>query len=133
MKILKKFFFWLVVIPVFSYFILCMITTWLTMRSDSKVNNLEIVSWEDTIPVNIKIPVQYVDRKMVLTKSAAIRTKDGVRYSFRVDPENPNIYWITKMCPRFGGKYWIRYKISDPEIEKQLIELYQTLNEDGKP
>ena len=96
------------------------------MRSDSKVNNLEIVSWEDTIPVNIKIPVQYVDRKMVLTKSAAIRTKDGVRYSFRVDPENPNIYWITKMRPRFGGKYWIRYKITDPEIEKQLIELYQT-------
>ena len=133
MKILKKIFFRLIGLPILIFFLLGMIAPDFSIFTDPKVKLLEIVSWEDTLPVNIKIPVQYIDKHWIVTKSSTIRTKEGEYYSFRVDPEKTNEFWITKLRFFFGGKYLIRYKITDPEIEKQLIKLYQTHHEDEKP
>ena len=125
-KVLKNLFFVLIVIPLFSYYFLCELTTCSTKSSDEKITKLEIVCWEGLLPVNITIPVRHVDEKPETKVSCSLETKDDGRYWLTFDPDKPDALWITKMRFRFGGKYWETYQVTDPSIAKQLIELYKT-------
>ena len=126
MNILKKILFFFIGVPVLSFFLLITLSNWSQMQSDSKVDKLEIVEWEGLLPINITVPVCYVDKVGIFTKSSTMRTNKGEDYSFRVDPDHPDRYWITRMRFMFGGKYWVRYRITDSAVEKQLAELYRT-------
>ena len=125
-KVLRILFYLLIAIPIFAYYFLCELTTCSTKSSDEKITKLEIVCWEDLLPVNITIPVRHVDEKPETKVSCSLETKDGGRYKLKFDPDKPDALWITKMRFRFGGKYWETYQVTDPSITKQLIELYKT-------
>ena len=90
-------------------------------------NNIEAVSWEDSISLNKDIPVLFVDTKEIFTTGCRITDKAGYRFLFRVDPDDPNKFWITLLKLEFGGLIacTARYQITDPEIEKQLVELFR--------
>ena len=126
MKDVKKILFCLIAFPVLMFFLWGMIAPDFSILTDPEVKLLEIVSWEEILPVKLNVPVRYVDKQWIFTKSSFIKTKDGERYSFRIDPEKENVFWITKLRCFLGGKYLVRYKITDPEVEKKLIELYKT-------
>ena len=90
-------------------------------------NNIGAVSWEDTMPLNKNIPVRFVDTKEIFTNGCRLTDRAGYRYLFRVDPDDSNKYWVTLFRLEFGGLIacTARYQITDPEIERQLIELYR--------
>ena len=126
MRILRKLFFYLIAVPILVLYFLITLSSWRIMNSDFRITHLNIVLWEDMLPVNITVQVRYFEKSGVFTKACQFKTKEWEQYSFRPDPNNPNVYWITKVRFRFDGKYWIKYQITDPEIEKQFIELYKT-------
>ena len=90
-------------------------------------NNIKSACWEDSLPLNKDIPVCFVDTKQIFTNGCRITDSAKYRYLFRVDPDDPNKYWVTLFRLEFGGLIacTARYQITDPEIERQLIELYR--------
>lgn len=102
------------------------IGVWLKQQSKSDANTktLELAFFEN-IPVDIKVPIRYIDKDELITRSALLETKDKKRFRFRTDPKDPNKFWITKSTYCLGVRLGARYQITDPEIERQLIELYR--------
>ena len=102
------------------------IGVWLKQQSKSDANTktLELAFFENT-PVDINVPVRYIDKDELITHGASLETKDKKRFSFRTDRKDPNRFWITKFSYCLGVRLGARYQITDPEIEKQLIELYR--------
>ena len=115
MKILKKFFFWLIVFPLFLLWLIFSSAAWCYRLSYANRSNIEAVSWEDLMPLNKDIPVQYVDSIEIFTNGCRITDKDGYRFLFRVDPDDPNKYWITLFRLEFGGLIacTARYQVTD--------------------
>ena len=116
------------VLVIFLLFLLkfIFIGVWLKQQSKSDANTktLELAFFENT-PVDINVPVRYIDKDELITHGASLETKDKKRFSFRTDRKDPNRFWITKFSYCLGVRLGARYQITDPEIEKQLIELYR--------
>ena len=93
-------------------------------KKDAKKETLELAFFENT-PVDINVPVRYIDKDELITHGASLETKDKKKFSFRTDPKDPNKFWITKSTYCLGVRLGARYQITDPEIERQLIELYR--------
>ena len=126
MKIVKKVLFYTFVFPILLYGFLDVLDYWSSVLRDMETDKIEVVLWEDLLPVYLCIPVRYVDRKMQGGEFRRMRTKNGKRYRFRQDPDDPNAFWVTETKLHFGCKLGVRFKVTDPEIEKQLIELFRT-------
>ena len=109
------------------------IGVWLKQQSKSDANTktLELAFFENT-PVDINVPVRYIDKDELITHGASLETKDKKRFSFRTDPKDPNKFWITKSTYCLGVRLGARYQIADPEIERQLIELYRKQQHEGE-
>ena len=93
-------------------------------NANSKIKELQLSFFEAT-PVDIKVPVRYIDKDELITRGAALETKDKKRFRFRIDRKDPNRFWITKFDAFCGNRLGARYQITDPEIEKQLVELFK--------
>ena len=126
MKIVKKVLFYTFVFPILLYGFLDVLDYWSSVLRDMETDKIEVVLWEDLLPVYLCIPVRYVDRKLLIGKSRRMKTKMGKIYWFKQDPDDPNVFWITETKLNFGDKWGVRFKVTDPEIEKQLIELFRT-------
>lgn len=126
MKNVKKVLFYTFAFPILLYGLSDVLAYWSSVQRDMETDKIEVVLWEDLLPVDICIPVRYVDRKLQDGELRRMRTKEGKRYRFRQDPVDPNVFWITETKLHFGCKLGVRFKITDPEIEKQLIELFRT-------
>lgn len=102
------------------------IGVWLKQQSKSDANTktLELAFFENT-PVDINVPVRYIDKDELITHGASLETKDKKRFCFRTDRKDPNRFWITKFSYCLGVRLGARYQITDPEIEKQLVELFR--------
>ena len=127
MKKFIKILLYILVLPPLLLLLLFSSVAWFYRISYANRNNIGAVSWEDTMPLNKNIPVRFVDTKEIFTNGCRITDRAGYRYLFRIDPDDPNKYWVTLFRLEFGGLIacTARYQITDPEIERQLIELYR--------
>lgn len=130
-KILKKLFLWLVALPILLFFMIYNVTWAYVLykqpKIDAKIQNIEVVLWEDLLPVNINVPVRYIAKGRVLGNSYLLIDKNGEKFYFGVDKNDPDKFWIQKftLLPchiHFSAKY----EITDSSVEKQLIELSRT-------
>lgn len=89
------------------------------------IEHIEIQRIDDT-PYQIRIPIKHIDRKLLfhIRKTCLMYTKDKKRYTLKKD--SSNILWITISRLELAGftVFSARYKITDPEIEKELSDYY---------
>ena len=94
---------------------------------DAKIENFEVILWEDMLPINMNIPVRYVGKEKSISKTSCLKTKENQRIYFGKNSQNPKEFLIYKTTFfSMGTSVKAYYVITDPEVAKQLIELYKT-------
>ena len=94
---------------------------------DAKIENFEVILWEDMLPINMNIPVRYVGKEKSISKTSCLKTKENRRIYFGKNSQNPKEFLIYRTTFfSMGTRVKAYYVITDPSIAKQLIELYKT-------
>ena len=128
MKKFGKLLFCLTILPCLLYIFVCYSLWGFYWLKYYSIDRVDVVLWEDMMPVNISVPVRYESTETLFTKGCYLRDKNGLRFVFRTVTDDPDAFCITLSRWDFGGLVAssVKYKITDPEIEKQLIELFRT-------
>ena len=75
MRILRKLFFYLIAVPILVLYFLITLSSWRIMNSDFRITHLNIVLWEDMLPVNITVQVVTLKKAGCLRKHVNSKPK----------------------------------------------------------